>query len=152
MFWTFLIGFAIFYIIQTVLAMRQSKDFADTFTSMRRRGRVAIGKKQGLVVSGAFVLFLLDSDGRIVDGQKLSGVTVMSRFRTFDAYDGLDLATLSPENDRRFNKSVRAAVVNARNNYRIIMAGGTAPEPPGPFAGVSMAIRRRLTRKAPVNP
>ena len=94
MFWTFLIGFAVLYLTQTVLGLRQSKNFADTFTAMRRRGKVALGKKQGLLVAGALVLFLLDDAGHIVEGRKLSGVTVLSRFKTFDAYNGLQLADL----------------------------------------------------------
>ena len=148
MFWTFLIGFAVIYITQTVLGFRQSKNFAQTFTSMRRRGRVAIGKKRGLLVAGAFVLFLLDADGRIVEGQKLSGVTVLSRFRTFDAFNGQDVATLDPQSNRRLNSSVRSAVANARENFLIVMAGGTAPEPPGPFAGFAASMRRVLGRPA----
>ena len=86
MFWTVLIAFAVVYLTQTFLALRQSKNFAATFTSLRRRGRVALGKKQGLLSAGALVLFLLDDDGRIVEGHKLSGVTVLSRFRVFDAF------------------------------------------------------------------
>lgn len=147
MFWTFLIGFAVIYLIQTVLGLRQSKNFAHTFTVMRRKGRVAIGKKQGLLVAGAFVLFLLDAEGRILEGQKLSGVTVLSRFRPFDLFNGMDLATLAAENDRRINRSVRAAVANARENYLIIMAGGKAPEPPGPLAGFASSVGRLFRRR-----
>lgn len=147
MFWNFLIAFAIIYLLQMVLGLRQSKNFANTFTVMRRQGRVAIGKKQGLLVAGAFVLFRLDADGRIVEGQKLSGVTVLSRFRPFDLFNGMELATLSPASDKRFNRSVRAAVANARDNYLIIMAGGTAPEPPGPLAGIGSSLRRLFGRR-----
>lgn len=152
MFWTYVIGFAILYIAQTLFAMQQSKNFAHTFTVLRRRGRVAIGKKRGLLASGAFVLFVLDEEGRIVEGQKLSGVTVLSRFRLFGAFNGHELSSLAPESDQRFNKSVRAAIVNARDNYRIIMAGGTAPEPPGPLAGVASSARRLLGHRTAVRP
>ncbi|QGF23240.1 transcriptional regulator GutM [Raineyella fluvialis] len=149
MFWTIAIAFAVIYLTQTVLGLRQSKNFATTFTAMRRRGRVAIGKKQGLVVAGAIVMFLLDAEGRIVEGRKLSGVTVLSRFRPFPAFDGEDLATLRPESDGRVNRSIRAAVANARENYRIIMGGGTAPEPPGPLAGIGSAVGRLFGRRVP---
>lgn len=149
MFWTFMIGFAIIYLTQMALGWRQSKNFADTFTTMRRKGRVAIGKKQGLLVAGAFVLFLLDADGRIVEGQKLSGVTVLSRFRPFTLFNDQEMAALNPESDRRINRSLRAAVVNARENYRIIMAGGTAPEPPGPLTGIGSTVAGLLRRRQP---
>ena len=147
MFWTFLIGFAVLYLTQTVLAMRQSKDFATTFTALRRRGKVAMGKKQGLLVAGALVLFLLDDAGRIVEGRKLSGVTVLSRFRRFEDFDGLELDGLAPETDRRLSRPLRAAVTNARDNYRTVMAGGKPLEPPGPLAGVGIAIGRLIGRR-----
>lgn len=147
MFWTFMIGFAALYLTQTVLGMRQSKNFADTFTSMRRRGKVALGKKQGLLVAGALVLFLLDDAGHIVEGRKLSGVTVLSRFKTFDAYNGLPLADLAPEADRRFSEPVRAAVLNARDNYRTVLAGGKPLDPPGPFAQVGLRLGRLVGRR-----
>lgn len=149
MFWTILIAFAVVYLTQTLLAHRQSKDFADTFAVLRRQGRVAIGKKQGLLVAGAIVMFRLDDAGSIVEGRKLSGVTVLSRFRPFTAFDGEALTALHPEQDRRFNRSVRAAVTNARDNYRIITAGGVAPEPPGPLAGIGSAVGRLVRRRVP---
>ena len=149
MFWTFLIGFAVLYLTQTVLGLRQSKNFADTFTAMRRRGKVALGKKQGLLVAGALVLFLLDDAGHIVEGRKLSGVTVLSRFKTFDVYNGLQLADLAPEGDRRFSKPLRGAVANARDNYRTLLAGKKPLDPPGPLAQISLAAGR-LVRRRPV--
>ena len=149
MFWTVLIAFAVVYLTQTFLALRQSKNFAATFTSLRRRGRVALGKKQGLLSAGALVLFLLDDDGRIVEGHKLSGVTVLTRFRVFDAFDGCELAELTPETDRRFNRPVRAAVANARDNYRTVLAGKKPLDPPGPLAQISLAAGR-LVRRRPV--
>lgn len=147
MFWSFLIAFAVVYLTQTLLALRQSKNFADRFTALRRRGRVALGKKQGLVTAGALVLFLIDDDGRIVEGHKLSGVTVLSRFRRFGAFDGLPLATLAPENDRRFTRPVRAAVANARDNFRTVLAGGKPVDPPGPFAEVGLVLGRLIGRR-----
>ena len=148
MFWTFLIGFAVLYLTQTVLGLRQSKNFADTFTAMRRRGKVALGKKQGLLVAGALVLFLLDDAGHIVEGRKLSGVTVLSRFKTFDAYNGLQLADLAPEGDRRFSKPLRDAVANARDNYRTVTDGGTAPEPLSPLAQLGASVKKIRRRPA----
>ena len=41
MFWTVLIGFAVLYLTQTVLGLRQSKNFADTFTAIRSCGMPA---------------------------------------------------------------------------------------------------------------
>lgn len=148
MFWTALIAFGVLYALQTVLALRQMNDFSRAFTALRRRGRVAIGKKKGLLVSGAIVLFLVDDAGVILDGRRLSGVTVLSRFRGFGAYDGRRLPDLDVTGDRRLPKSVQQAIHNARDNYRTITSGGVAPEPPSPLAQLGARIRKTTSRDA----
>ena len=52
-----------------------------------------------MVTTGAIVMFLLDEDGTIVEGTRLTGVTVLSRFRPLPEFDGLRLATLD-DNER----------------------------------------------------
>ena len=146
MFWTALLAFGAVYALQTVLALRQMNDFSRVFTELRRRGRVAIGKKKSLLVSGAIVMFLVDDAGVIVDGRRLSGVTVLSRFRSFGAFDGLRLVDLDAEGDRRLPPSVRQAVHNARDNFVTITNGGVAPEPLSPLAQIGARFRRNKGR------
>ncbi len=92
MFWFAAICFALVYVINMVLALLQSKNYTTTYTTLKRRGRVAIGKKKGLVTTGAIVMFLLDEDGNVVEGTRLTGITVLARFRAFPDFDGLPLA------------------------------------------------------------
>lgn len=148
MFWPFLIGFGVLYAVNTVLALRQSRHFSATFIALRRRGRVAIGKYKGLVVAGAIVLFLLDEDGRIVEGTRLSGVTALARFGDLPQFNGLLITEVSAAEDRRLAPSLRKAVTNATENYRVITGGGTASEPPGPFTRLGAKARALLGRRA----
>lgn len=148
MFWTILIGFAVIYATQTVLALRQANAFTRAFTALHRRGKVAIGKKKGLLTSGAIVMFLLDDAGTIVDGQRLNGVTVFAKFNRWDAFDGATLLAVKPEADRRFPKSVRQAVGNARDNYSIALTGAKPPEPPGPLTQLADRFRSVFRRRA----
>ncbi|WP_051208236.1 transcriptional regulator GutM [Propionicicella superfundia] len=148
MFWIFLIGFAVIYATQTVLALKQAKDFTRTFTALHRRGKVAIGKKKGLLTAGAIVMFLLDDAGGIAEGHRLNGVTVFARFRRWGAFDGADLISVAPETDRRFPRSVRQAVANARDNYRIVLTGGRPPEPPGPLTQIADRLRVVVRRSS----
>ncbi|WP_420174436.1 transcriptional regulator GutM [Luteococcus sp. OSA5] len=146
MFWPIIIGFAVFYIVQTVLSMRQTKDYARHYARMRRQGRVALGKQKNLVANGAIVMFRLDDDGVVVEGRLLSGVTVFSRFRDFTAYNGRPLAGLDGEDCRQLNRSVRIAVNNARDNYLLASEGLVPLEPPGPIS--KLLSRRSRTQQA----
>ena len=79
MFWFAAICFALVYVTNMVLALMQSKNYTTAYTTLKRRGRVAIGKRKGLLTTGAIVMFLLDGDGTIVEGTRLTGVTVLAR-------------------------------------------------------------------------
>lgn len=151
MFWFAAICFALVYVTNVVLALMQSKNYTAAYTTLRRRGRVAIGKKKGLLTTGAIVMFLLDSKGAIVEGSRLTGVTVLARFRPFPEFDGLHLAELAATDDRRFTKSVRLAVDNARDNYLCWLTGQMPPEPGGPLSQLADRLRR-LAGRPPKTP
>ena len=70
MFWFAAICFALVYGANVVLALLQSKNYTTAYTTLRRRGRVAIGKKKGLLTTGAIVMFQLDEDGTILEGTR----------------------------------------------------------------------------------
>jgi DNA-binding transcriptional regulator of glucitol operon len=146
MFWFAAICFALVYGTNMVLALMQSKNYTTAYAALKRRGRVAIGKKKGLVTTGAIVMFLLDEDGTIVEGTRLTGITVLSRFRPFTEFDGLPLTTVAAAGDRRFTRSVRLAVDNARDNYLYWITGQTPQDPAGPFAQLADALRRLVGR------
>lgn len=146
MFWFAAICFAIVYVTNMVLALMQSKNYTTSYTALRRRGRVAIGKKKGLLTTGAIAMFLLDEEGRIIEGTRLTGITVLARFRPFREFDGLRITEIDPGRDRRFTRSVRLAVENARDNYLYWSTGQTPPEPPGPFGQLADALRRATGR------
>ncbi|MFZ0530652.1 MAG: transcriptional regulator GutM [Propionicimonas sp.] len=148
MFWYFVIGFAVIYGTQTVLGLRQSKNYTGTYTALRRRGRVAIGKKKGLLTTGAIVMFGLDDLGRIVEGTRLTGVTVMARFRPFPLFDGLHITEIDAVGDSRLTGSMRAAVNNARDNYLFTLTGSVPPEPPGPITQLTNRLRKLVGRPA----
>jgi len=150
MFWLLVITFVAIYILQTILGLRQAKHFAGTFTMLRRRGRVAIGKRQAWLTAGAIVMFLLDDEGVIVEGRRMSGVTVLARFRPLPDFNGQNLATITPESFGAGHAGLRAAVANARENYLIITSGGVAPEPPTPFARMRERMRSRLKRRSAI--
>lgn len=143
MFWYAIIGFAIVYGTNTVLALMQSKNYTTTFAAFRRRGLVAIGKQKGLLTTGAIVMFLVDESGTVLDGTRLTGVTVLARFRPFRRFNGQPLATIDARQDRTLTRSVQLATDNARDNYVLARAGATVA---GPLTQWADTIRRALGR------
>lgn len=147
MFWITIIGLGGAWVLQSALSFRQMQAFSKQFVEMRKQGRVSLGKFQGAVVSGSIVMFALDDQGRIRYGRRLRGVTVMARFRDFDTFDGQTISDIDPNDAQKAGRSVVKAVTNARDNYRVVMSGGEAIEPPTPL-GRMLAAPRKLRRKA----
>ncbi|MHA6525953.1 transcriptional regulator GutM [Tessaracoccus sp. G1721] len=150
MFWILIIALGLAWIVQSVLSFKQTQAFTKLFVALRRRGRVAMGKFRGGLVQGAIVMFVIDDDGVITEGQRLHGVTVLARFRAFDEFTGSHIADVDPALASPWGRSMVKAVANARDNYRIITGGGTAPEPPtaltralGRVSAVASRLRRR---------
>lgn len=145
MFWTILAAVAVIYAANTVLSMRQMKHFSTTYSTLRRRGRVAIGKQKNAFTSGAIVMFLIDAEGRVVTGRVMTGITVWTRFKDLDAFDGLALGDLDPASIR-LSASTCRAVANARDNYLTVEAGGVPVEPPTPLMKIINRVDSRIGR------
>lgn len=143
MFWPILIAVAVIYLANSLLVIRQMKNFADAYTSMRRRGRVAIGKQKNALSSGAIVMFLLDDEDRVLAGSRLTGLTVLSRFKDFPAFDGQPVAGIDARSVR-MSASMRRAVINARDNFLVCQQGGEPVEPPSPLMKVINRIDARI--------
>lgn len=56
----------------------QIKNFNINYIEMRKKGKVAIGRKRGYIQVGIIVMLLIDNDGIIVDCRKMQGVTVFA--------------------------------------------------------------------------
>ena len=88
-------------------------------------------------------------DGVITEGHRLNGVTVMARFRGFEDFTGQSITDIDPADAAHHGRQVRKAVENARENYRIITAGGQAPEPPSALARTVKKVRGTFRRRTP---
>ncbi|AEW84064.1 sorbitol operon activator [Cutibacterium acnes TypeIA2 P.acn31] len=135
MFWPVLATVAIIYVCNATLAMRQMRNFSTTYTLLRKRGKVAIGKQKNALSRGAIVMFLLDDRDRVVAGRRMNGITVLARFRDFPVFDGLPLEEIDPAYVRT-DRGTRRAIANARDNFLTARAGEIPVEPPTPLMKV----------------
>ncbi len=135
------IVFAIAFVLQAVLSGLQMKHFSDEFVKLRRRGKVAIGRKSGGFHAGAIVMFLIDENGIIRAGKKMEGVTFLARVRDFPGFEGRYVGDLTEEDGPRNHKNLRKAMADAALTYRKFVAGEEIPDPPSPFQRVGNAAR-----------
>lgn len=69
------------YVVQIILGMKQLKHFNKVYAELRKKGRVAIGRRSGKIKSGTIVMFAIDKEGLVLDARKMQGVTVAAHFK-----------------------------------------------------------------------
>lgn len=149
-FWLLIVALAISYLAQVGLSFFQMKDFATNYGSLRRRGKVAIGKRKGAVSAGSIALFLIDGDGLVIEARAMSGLTVLARFKSLAGFDGIHIGQIADGPLSRLPRGLRNAVLNARDNWVAVQRGETPQDPPGPFTRLlaRMRLLRASTTKA----
>lgn len=114
----------IVWILQTVFGLWQFKKFNAHLKNLRKEGRVAIGRARGRFSAGVLILFVIDSNCRILKGEIMKGRTIFADFKPFEKFDGLTLFELNEEICKSLKLSAQetAAVVSARVDYESYQA------------------------------
>ncbi|MBF0787440.1 MULTISPECIES: transcriptional regulator GutM [unclassified Streptococcus] len=107
------------YIFQIIFGLRQIKHFNQTYSEMKKIGRVAIGRRSGRIKAGTIVLFAVDKKGRILDARRMQGITVAARFKQMSDYVGQDIHYLDSYHPlvRKENKLLQIAIEDAREVF-----------------------------------
>lgn len=119
----FIILGIIVWILNFVFGMMQIKSFNKNYIEMRRRGKVAIGRKRGYIQVGTVVMFLLDDDGKIVDSRKMQGISVFARFKKLMGLEGINLGDIHKGNLIKYNRYTKSAILDAVKNYNTFKGG-----------------------------
>jgi len=124
------------YAFQILLGFQQIKHFNKNYQELRRKGKVAIGRRPGKVRSGTIVMFAIKDEGEILDARMMQGVTVLSKFKQLDDYVGQDIHYIDKYHPlvQKENKLTQFAMENAREIYLRVAVGDYTEEPaPSPF-------------------
>lgn len=131
-------------IINSLLGFIQIKNFNKNYIEMRKKGKVAIGRKRGYIQAGTVVMLLIDNDGIIIDCRKMQGVTVFARVKKFIGLEGRNLSDIAEEDLNNYNKYARAAILDAVKSYNTFKGGGVIEEKDTSiFRGINKLICRR---------
>lgn len=128
------------FMIQLALGYFQIRNFTKTYIELRRKGKVAIGRRPGKFRAGTIVLFAVNNKGDILDEKKMQGVTVFAKFKKLKGFENKNILSINDNDLNNFNKLVRIAVKDAINNYKVIMNGREIPE--------KLSVYRRIITKA----
>ncbi len=106
------------WILNFTLGLIQIKDFNKNYIELRKLGKVAIGRKKGMITSGTIVLIRIENDGLILESRKMQGVTVAARVRNFQGLENMYIDKIEEEDLKKFNKPLKKAILDAVKNYK----------------------------------
>lgn len=136
------------YIIQTLFGLKQIKNFNAVYGRMRRKGKVAIGRRPGKIASGTLLLFAVDADGEINEAEMMQGTSILARFKPRPQFVGLNIHELAKEHPvlLKENKLTRQAALNAQKVYLEVEKGNykeSQPVSPIMNAGLQLSMLKQ---------
>ena len=137
------------YILQIIFGLKQLKHFNTNYSELRKKGRVAIGRRAGKIKAGTIVMFAVDQSGKVLDARRMQGVTVAARFKTMPDYIGQDIHYFDTYNPliRKENKLLQIAIEDAREVFHRTEAGNYEDVPKfAPVLNVGNQLKLLSTR------
>lgn len=137
------------YILQIIFGLKQLKHFNTTYSELRKKGRVTIGRRAGKIKAGTIVMFAVDQSGKVLDARWMQGVTVAARFKIMPDYIGQDIHYFDTYNPliRKENKLLQIAIEDAREVFLRTEAGNYKDVPKfAPVLNVGNQLKLLSTR------
>lgn len=128
------------FVIQFVLSSYQMKNFNNEFVKLRRKGKVAIGRKSGGFHAGAIVMFRIDDEGVIQEARKIEGTTFLAKVKDYPGFEGRLLEDLSRDDVEKGHKNLKKAVEDAVLTYKKYISGEEIAEPPSTLKKAGNAV------------
>jgi DNA-binding transcriptional regulator of glucitol operon len=144
-----LIVVGIAFLMQAILGFVQMRNLTDEFIKLRRKGKVAFGRKSGGFKAGAVVMFRIDEEGIVQEARKLEGTTAFARVKNMDGFEGRYLGDLTKEDAPKHHVNLGKAIEDAALTYRKYTAGEEIENDPlpGPLEKAGNAIGSLLGQK-----
>ena len=144
-----LIVVGIAFLMQALLGFIQMRNLTDEFIKLRRKGKVAFGRKSGGFKAGAVVMFRIDEEGIVQEARKLEGTTAFARVKNMDGFEGRYLGDLTKEDAPKHHINLGKAIEHAAHTYRKYTAGEEIDNDPlpGPLEKAGNAIGSLLGQK-----
>lgn len=133
--------------MQYIFGMFQMKNFTKHYTELRRKGKVAIGRKPSIFQAGTLVLLQINSKKEIEEARYMQGVTVFSRVKDLKGVEGLKIDRIMLDDIKSKNKLLRNAIMDAKKTFNIIQSGGEVEKVPSPFMKAANKVNKMFSKK-----
>ncbi|RKL64910.1 transcriptional regulator [Salipaludibacillus neizhouensis] len=131
-----LIGLA--WLVQSFLGFLQIQHFNKHFVEMRRKGKVAIGRRRGFFRAGTVVLLGVNSRKEIIDARKMQGITVLSKVKVLKGLEQKSILKIKEVDLKQYDVLTAASIQDAVFQYKtVVLEGGEVLEHPSLFKKIS---------------
>ncbi|WP_394022474.1 transcriptional regulator GutM [Anaerococcus martiniensis] len=132
------------FMLQYFLTFLQMNSFKEYFRKFIKEGKVAIGIKKGGFRSGSIVMFGVDENGTIRNAAFINGITVFARFKENCDFNNINIKDIDKEvlAGTKFPKSLKQAILNAKENYLRAERGEEIPMAKSPLQKFSGLIKK----------
>lgn len=134
------------FALQIVFSMIQMKHFSKEFVALRRKGKVACGRKSGGFHAGAIVMFRIDGEGIVQEAKKMEGVSCLARVKNLEGFEGKFVGALTGEQIPKSHRNLRKAVEDAALTYNKYVAGEEIETPPSPIRKAGNRLSSLIAR------
>ncbi|MCD8820654.1 transcriptional regulator GutM [Staphylococcus gallinarum] len=121
------------FVIQHLLGWLQIKNFTKHYIELRRKGKVAIGRRPAIFKSGTLVLLQLNGKNEIEEARFMQGVTVFSKFKPLAGLKGLKINKITDQEISNYNKLLIKAILDAQHTFNVVSNGGEIEKIPSPM-------------------
>ncbi|MFC2742203.1 MAG: transcriptional regulator GutM [Selenomonas artemidis] len=90
-------GLFLLFVVQVVGTHLQVKEYKRAVREMHKLGNVGIGSRRRKLGPSNIVIIACNSDGEILDGRMMQGMTILSRFRPMEGIAGRTIYSLHEE-------------------------------------------------------
>lgn len=133
--------------LQYVFGMFQIKNFTKHYGELRKKGKVAIGRKPAIFQSGTLVLLQINKNKVIEDARYMQGVTIFSRVKNLKGLEGMKIDKILIDDIKSHNKLLRNAIMDAKRTFNIIQGGGQVEKIQSPFMKAANNINNMFKKK-----
>ena len=114
------------WILNFIFGFMQLKNFNTNYIEMRKKGRVAIGRKKGYLQAGTIVLININEEDKIFDCKMMQGISVLAKVKSFTGLEGKKINELTELDLNKYKKLKRVAILNAIDNFNQFKKGAEA--------------------------
>lgn len=97
--------------LQALLGLLQIKNFSKEVVSLRKQGKIVMGKAKGGFYAGTVLVLVLGANNKIINAKKMQGVTVFSRMKEISIFNNMTLDELNKKRETlKLNRGLTKAL------------------------------------------